>query len=99
LAQFKEVKTMGNEICSVYPLKDFHLIMEFKNGEYRIIDMRPFLKGPIFEPLKDFSYFKQVKVDNDAGTIVWPNEADMDPDVLYAQSVPFVLPNESSLGG
>jgi hypothetical protein len=27
--------------------------------------------------------FAQVAVDRDAGTIVWPNGADLDPDVLY----------------
>jgi len=96
----KNVQTVGHEIRSVYPVKDFHLILEFENREYRVIDMRPFLKGQVFEPLKDFNYFRQVKVDGDAGTIVWPNDADMDPDVLYAQSVPLVLPGEVRfLGG
>jgi cytosine/adenosine deaminase-related metal-dependent hydrolase len=27
-----------------------------------------------------------VKVDGELGTIVWPNEADLDPDVLYARA-------------
>ena len=90
----KEVEDVLHEVQSVYPVKDFHLILEFKNGEYRVFDMRPYLtqEGPVFQPLKDFTYFKQVKVDHEAGTITWPNGADMDPDVLYTKSVPLVLP-------
>jgi hypothetical protein len=33
--------------------------------------------------LKDSSYFAQVRVDPELGTIVWSNGADIDPDVLY----------------
>jgi len=53
----KNVKTVQHEIRSAYPVKDFHLILEFDDGEYRVVDLRPFLNGPVFEPLKDFSHF------------------------------------------
>ena len=36
----------------------------------------------MFEPLRDPTAFRQVTVDPELGTIVWPNGADMDPDVL-----------------
>jgi hypothetical protein len=35
--------------------------------------------------LKDPAYFAQVRVDTELGTVTWPNGADLDPDVLYAQ--------------
>lgn len=35
-------------------------------------------------PLQDPSFFARVSVDADAGTIVWPNGVDLDPDMLYA---------------
>jgi hypothetical protein len=83
-----------HEIQSAYPVKDYCLVLEFENGEYRVISIRPFLKGSIFEPLKDPSYFRKVRVDGDAGTVVWPNGADLDPDVLYSRSAPLVLPGD-----
>ncbi|MGB9879292.1 MAG: DUF2442 domain-containing protein [Anaerolineae bacterium] len=82
------------EIKSVYPLKDYHLILEFENDEYRIIDVKPFIKGPVFEPIKNLAFFKQVRIDPDAGTVTWPNGADLDPDVLYEKSLPLRLPGE-----
>jgi hypothetical protein len=33
---------------------------------------------------EDIEFFQQVQVDPEAGTIVWPNEVDFCPDVLYS---------------
>jgi Protein of unknown function (DUF2442) len=38
----------------------------------------------VFEPLRDPSYVARVTVDPEAGTITWPNGADMAPEPLYA---------------
>lgn len=46
----------------------------------------------MFEPLQDISVFKQVRVDSDAGTIVLPNDVDLDPDVLYSEATGIPLP-------
>jgi len=54
---------------------------EFRHDE---VDLAPYLRGPVFEPLvTDRSLFAAVRVDPECETIVWPNGADMDPDVLY----------------
>jgi hypothetical protein len=45
-------------------------------------------RGRIFAPLRDPDYFALVAVDSDAGTIVWPNGAALDPLVLHGDFRP-----------
>lgn len=53
------------------------------DGSRKIVDLEPYLKGPIFEALKKKpALFRTVRVDPQLGTIVWDNGADIDPDVL-----------------
>jgi hypothetical protein len=57
--------------------------IELTDGTLKTIDLEPYLRGPIFEPLRsDPTLFRSVTVDRELGTIVWPNGADIDPDVL-----------------
>jgi len=71
-------------IKSVKPLNDFVVFLEFTDGTSREIDLEPFLRGKIFEPLRqNRDAFRAVRVNEKMGTIVWENGADIDPDVLY----------------
>lgn len=65
---------------------DFTVEFEFDNGVRRIINCMKYLRGQIFEPLKNESYFKRFFVDGQ--TIAWPNGADIAPDTLYEDSEP-----------
>ncbi len=82
-----ETKTV--RICWVEPLEGFIIRLGFDDGTTRDVDLESELWGPVFEPLRrDPELFRQVSVDNELGTIVWPNGADMDPDVLYGTHPP-----------
>ena len=71
-------------IRGVKPLEGFLVHLEFTDGSARAVDLEPYLHGPIFAPVRDDPlYFRSIRVDPDAGTIVWSNGADIDPDVLY----------------
>lgn len=75
-------------VSSVEPLHDFVVRLCFTNGTVRDLDLEPFMWGEVFEPLvNDIKLFRQVTVDEELGTIVWPNDADLDPDVLYERAL------------
>lgn len=73
----------------VTPVEGFQLRVGFNDGTERLIDVEPFLRGPIFQRVRDDrDFFEAVEVDRGLGTIVWPNGADIDPDVLYGIARP-----------
>lgn len=52
----------------------------------------------VFEPLRDPAYFARVSVDPEAGTIAWPNGADMAPDPLYERAGQDTVESASTAG-
>lgn len=74
-------------VTEVEVLHDFVLGITFDDGTVGEVDLLPHLWGPVFEPLRDDpELFAQVRVDEDEGTIVWPNGADVAPEMLYRES-------------
>lgn len=73
----------------IYTITDFEIVapytlhLTFDDGVVKTIDLSPILRGELYSPLRDLEFFNQVKLDRDAGTIVWPNEADFDPATLH----------------
>ena len=63
-------------------LRNYVLLVTFKDGLQREVDVEEYLTGPIFEPLRDPSLFAQGRFDAEAGTITWPNDADFAPEFL-----------------
>jgi len=72
-------------ITSVIPINDYNLILTFENGEKRQFDMNPFLDKGIFKELRNIAKFNSVRISFD--TIQWDNQADLDPETLYLDSV------------
>ena len=66
---------------------EYRLRIQSDDGRTKLVDLGPYLDGPIFEPLKDASYFKRFTVNKDIDTVVWPNDADFSPDFLYSIGV------------
>lgn len=73
MIRIKEVTVLGER----------RVRLTFTDGSAGEVDLGPLLRGPVFEVVSsDSSVFAQVTVDPQLGTIVWPNGADLDPDVL-----------------
>ncbi len=75
-----------NKVAIVSALDDYRLEVVFADGVRGVVSLKDKLYGPVFEPLKDVPYFKQVRVD-EFGAICWPNGADLAPDALHAELV------------
>src|SRR5262245_57462338 len=55
----------------------------FADGTEQRIDFKPVLRGALFGPLRDLELFNAATLDDEAGTLVWPNGADFDPSTLH----------------
>lgn len=75
-------------VTAVDPLEEYRLRLTFDDGIVCDVDFAGMLTGELGEPLRDLDYFRQVRVDLDAGTIVWPNGLDPDPLVLHGDYEP-----------
>jgi hypothetical protein len=84
-------------ISSVELQERFVVRLGLTNGKSKIVDLEKYLRGPIFQSIRDDpEEFAKVRVDPRAGTIVWPNGADIDPDVLCEDLKPCWSENESA---
>lgn len=74
------------DVVDAKALDGHKLELSFEDGLQAVVDLDIVIErfDGIFEPLNDPDYFRQVRVDPDVGTIVWPNGADICPDVLYS---------------
>ena len=79
---------MFPRVIGVRHLEDYQLEISFSDGTVATLDFRPQIvgRGGVFGPLENVEFFKQVTVDREAGTLVWPNGVDLCPDVLYAEA-------------
>jgi hypothetical protein len=72
---------MYPSVKTVVPQNDFLLFVTFSNGESGALDMKPYLDFGIFNRIKDYNSFKQVRVAFD--TIEWESGVDLDPEFVY----------------
>lgn len=68
-------------IVSVTVVSDYRVKLLFKNGQESTVDLDGYLKGSIFELVRDPEIFRQVRIFG--GGLGWPNGADICPDLLY----------------
>jgi hypothetical protein len=71
-----EVVTAVKVVCP------YVLEVTFSDGTVRTVDLEPELYGEAFEPLRDPEVFAAARVDEQLGTVVWPNGADFSPEFL-----------------
>jgi Protein of unknown function (DUF2442) len=75
-------------VTDVKPLDGHRLRVAFNDGVVRDVDCSFLLRGTLGEPLRDLEYFRKVRVDDEARTVVWPNGLDPAPELLHGDYEP-----------
>ena len=84
---------MLKDVVAVQPLSDYRLRITFDDGVEGVVNVRELVQFTgVFEPLQDASFFARANVNPELGTVCWPNDADLDSDVLYAQVTGRAIP-------
>ena len=76
---------MYQAVKSVKTLKNYKLKLTFMNDEEKVFDMKKYLSHGVFQELKNEKLFRKVHVNFDS--IEWENGADLDPEILYNESI------------
>lgn len=75
---------MEYDVMEARYVRDHVVWIHFRDGTSGEVDLRPYLEGPMFAPIRDVDVFKQFSVHPEFETLVWPNGADLAPETLYA---------------
>ncbi len=72
-------------VSNVQPLDGYRLDVTFSDGIRGVVDLanRIVGRGGVFAALENPEFFRRVAVNDELGTLVWPNGADFCPDLLY----------------
>lgn len=69
------------------PTDGYSVHVRFEDGTQAEVDLGYLAdRDGVFEPLRDPEYFRRLRVYPEGQTIVWPNEADIAPETLYAHA-------------
>jgi hypothetical protein len=71
------------EVTDFQYLEGYRLAVTFNDGATQVVDLELVLYGEVYGPLRDPLLFRQVQLDPETRTLVWPNGADFDPYVLH----------------
>ena len=69
----------------VKALKNYQLLVLFNNGEEKVYNCYPLLEDPLFQALKNESFFNTVHID-EMGVVCWNDSIDIEPNELYENS-------------
>ena len=77
---------MLRDVVSVKALPEHRLRVRFDDGTEGVVDVAQMVEFTgVFELLREPDFFAKATVNPELGTVCWPNNADLDSDVLYAK--------------
>jgi hypothetical protein len=88
---------MFPRVTGVAVVPPFQLDLVFADGTRGIVDCSDLIFGRdagVFAHLQDPAEFAKAYVHPQSRTITWPNDLDLDPDVLYARAHSIPIPTD-----
>ena len=74
---------MNYDVIEARYVSGFVVWLKFRDGTNGEIDLASALTGPVFEPLREVTVFRQFQIHPEFHTLVWPNGADLAPEFLH----------------
>lgn len=74
------------EPVEVKAIEKYKLYIKFKDGKEKILDMEQEINEKFYKKLKDYEYFKNVRISETGITVEWQNGEDIAPENLYYNS-------------
>ena len=65
---------------------DYKVHVRYANALEADVDLSDLLIHPFYAPLKDKAVFAKVKVDDELPILVWPDDIDLAPELLYERA-------------
>jgi hypothetical protein len=72
-----------HRVTSFEVVGEYTLRVGFDDQTSQVINFEPVLKGEVYGHLRERAVFRQVAIDTECQTLVWPNGADFDPGLLH----------------
>ena len=85
------------DVVEAKVLHDTRVWFRFSDGAEKVVDLRPIMRGPVYDQIFESGQFDNFVVSHDSGTIVWPNGADIAPETL--RYTPVHVSADSPLSG
>ena len=76
------------KITHIKAIKPYKLDLVYETGERKRFDAAPYISGSFFGELRNFGYFRAVRLIDNGDGIEWPHGQDLAPHELYELSVP-----------
>jgi len=82
-------------IVAAEPRPNYRLWIRFTGGAEGEVDLNHLVGKGVFDKWRDPAEFTRVFVDPATGTVAWPGEIDLDPDVLFSRLTGAPLPGSA----
>ena len=85
---------MIHDVVSAAYRAGHRIEITFDDGERGIVDFALYLKrGGVFKRFRDLIFFRELRVDQELGTLTWGDEINIAPETLYAAATGASLPD------